>query len=101
MRKAIEKLDQNRFEEALKDLEYMLKELNDLNRPELVKDAVSAINSVIENIRRVHGTRGRKSPAIDPIPSDTEVRKNTGQARNRIVLPLKKKIDKPVTKVKY
>ena len=62
MRKAIEKLDQNRFEEALKDLEYMLKEINDLNRPELVKDAVSAINSVIENIRRGwHGTRGRKS----------------------------------------
>jgi Ca-activated chloride channel family protein len=62
MRRAVEKLDQNRFDEALRDLEHMLKELNDLSRPELVKDAVSAITSVIRNIHRGwHGTRGRKS----------------------------------------
>jgi Ca-activated chloride channel family protein len=62
MRKAIEKLDKNRLNEALKDLEKFVKELNDLNRPELVKDAVSAITSVIRNIHRGwHDTRGRKS----------------------------------------
>ena len=38
-----------------------LRELNDLNRPELVKDAVSAINSVIENIRWVRNTRKKVS----------------------------------------
>jgi len=62
MRKAIEKLDKNRLNEALKDLEKFVKELNDLNRPELVKDAVSAITSVIRNIHRGwHDNRGRKS----------------------------------------
>ena len=62
MRKAIEKLDRNRFNEALGDLEYILNELNDLNRPALVKDAIAALSSMIENIRRGwNGTRGRKS----------------------------------------
>ena len=62
VRKAIERLDIQRYQEALEILERMLRELEDFNRPELVDDSIKAIESMIHNIRQGwEGTRGRKS----------------------------------------
>ena len=64
----------------------MLKELNDLNRPELVKDAVSAINSVIENIRRGGTEHAEESQLLSiPFPQTQKferilVRQGTGSS---------------------
>jgi hypothetical protein len=62
VRKAIERLDGQRYDEALEILERMLRELEDFNRPALVDDSIKAIQSMILNIHRGwEGTRGRKS----------------------------------------
>ena len=66
IRRTIGKMDRNRFDEALRDLEDEAAKLRAHGRPELVKDGLAAIERAIRNHREGwRSRRGRKTARYD------------------------------------
>ena len=66
IREAVRKMDANRFEEALRDLEEAAAKLRAQGRPELVKDGLDAIVRAISNYHEGwRSRRGRKTARYD------------------------------------